>query len=212
MAKVPNFKRVNTTAFRAYANRFHLRVEVLATELIEGRLNIAGWFQGMATELDRLHTMAYIVGKGGPQNLDADDPGVIQGIVQKQQSYLANWARQLKFQKAQGKTPTVDQIKARAEQYYSAANATMQRAQTEALGIPELPSLPGDGTTSCKTRCRCKWRIVPIPNQPNSWDMFWTVDKTAESCEECVARGFIWNPLEIRNGQIVTYANVGLFA
>ena len=37
----------------------------------------------------------------------------------------------------------------------------------------------------------------------NSWDVYWQVDIEAEHCDDCLRLSQEWNPLQIRDGQIM---------
>jgi hypothetical protein len=57
---------------------------------------------------------------------------------------------------------------------------------------PDLPAYPGDGQTSCLSRCRCSWKILAHEDR---WECWWKLNPAAEHCEECVANARRYDPL-----------------
>lgn len=195
---------INSGAFRQYADYYRRRTSELAEQLGSGIMSIDDWEAAMRLELDRLHTTAYIVGKGGIDRLDRDDTQQIDVLVREQQQYLHRWADQM----AADGVPSAAAVKARANLYLSNASVTLQTATTEALGIPALPAYPRDGSTTCLVGCKCRWEIQQTG--PGAWSCFWRLG-ASEHCPECQRRAVVWNPLTIKGGQVVTGSIAGLF-
>ena len=86
----------------------------------------------------------------------------------------------------------------RAQMYAQSLEQVYQKAymaaKGQAVGLPDLPAYPRDGSTRCRTNCCCAWRIEKKSDQ--EYHAFWQLHP-ADHCEDCVARATSWNPLRI---------------
>lgn len=176
----------------------------LISEMIDAVVDITGeleldldyvvqWQAEMERLLARYHTAAYMAGQDSAI-LAATDLAWVQQVVASQISFLDNFATIIadSAEFEQG-------WKSRAIMY---AEATQQSFWGGKFAYLPLPSLPGDGTTTCLSRCRCKWHIDEIDADRGSWDAYWRRN-AKDSCQICIQRAADWNPLQIRNGELV---------
>lgn len=198
--------RIDDKAFGQYPAYFRQRIKQLAEALASGKITVDEWLIAMRQEISDLHHAAFMVGSGKQHQLTPEDLAVVAAIIAAQFLFLINWAKQLQ----DGQEITASTIESRANLYLFAANATTQKAQTAAIGMPELPAYSGDGSSQCLTNDRCYWRIETLPGNGN-WDCYWTLSE-AEHCPNCLKRAEVWNPLHIRGGQIEPFDSTGLFA
>lgn len=194
---------VGITAFAVYAGYYKTQVDNLADDLVSGKITVDEWEAGMETELQKLHTTAYIIGIGGIALASAEAFATIATIVETQSEFLRKWAAELRKEA----THSAAKIKARAAMYLNAANATLLIALTDSLGLPRLPAYPGE-RSHCLVNCRCSWNIQRVAG---GWNCTWVVNHDGETCPECVARGNTWNPLRIRSGVIQNAGGIGLY-
>ena len=203
--------RVDTGAFGRYARYYTQQAGRLADALGEGDITTDQWLLAMEDQIAKLHTTAYTIGVGGIDNLTANDLQIIQSIIDKQDGFLTAWANDLRVQVERHMgtllPADVQKVKNRANLYLNAANATLQRSTAEAMGIPELPAYPGDGSTQCLTSDKCSWKFKKVAG---GWDCTWGLHP-AEHCPTCLARSHAWNPLRVRNGVIENPGGPELF-
>lgn len=126
-----------------------LRVSTSATESLaemvaDQRLNVADWQRAMKDVVKHEHIAKYVAGRGGLESMTQADWGRIGGVLGKQYRYLAGFAQEI----ADG-TLSEAQIRARAAMYVRSSRDSFERAKAAAMGAPELPAYPGDGTTEC---------------------------------------------------------------
>lgn len=179
-------------------------LQSLISDLIDAVTDITGelemdleyvvqWQNEMERLLTRYHTAAYMAGQNSAI-LAAEDLANIGRIVATQLAYLDNFAT----------------VIADSDTFQAGWNA---RAIMYALGIKEpywagktrilpLPALPTQGTT-CLTRCACLWDISPIDEEKGDYDCRWILGGTKEHCQICQQRALEWNPLRIRNLELV---------
>lgn len=162
-----------------------------ASMLADSLLNLPDWEQVMRDELKGEYIRQYILGKGGLEQMTQADWGSIGGMLGDQYRYLDGFAQQI----ADG-TLTEAQIAARSEMYFASSTEAYERAHARAMGAPELPAYPGDGTSECMTNCRCAWDLNEV--EPGVWECTWQIDAAAESCGTCIERSRDWAPLVIR--------------
>jgi len=198
---------VDDRAFRRYAQHYDKRVQNLAQQLADGSITSSEWRNGMAQEIRQIHLTADIIGHGGLDNYDAQALDRLNARVQEQLGYLDNWKAQID---RDGVT-SADAVSSRGRLYAGNANATLQHGKADAMGLPALPSQPGDGTTSCLTNCKCRWSIRKDAGDGN-YTASWRLG-AAEHCPECVRRATAWRDIKIRDGVIVSnISGAGLFA
>jgi hypothetical protein len=91
------------------------------------------------------------------------------------------------------------QIAARSKMYFNSAREAFERGKLRALGVPDLPAYPGDGSTACLTNCRCVWNCEQdtIDNEP-VWNCFWDIQGPDDAnCQDCLDRHNDWYPLVV---------------
>lgn len=87
----------------------------------------------------------------------------------------------------------------RAQMYATAMVAPFWRGKT--IGLP-LPALPGDMSTQCGQNCKCQWEIHWLDYTRGDADAYWVL-RPAEHCQTCKERAERWNPLRIRNHELI---------
>lgn len=206
--------RIDRGGLQRYQNHFDSRADALANQLGNGDITVREWRNAMQVEIERLETTAYVIGRGGVDQMSREDLDAIRAEVTKQTAYLDNWASELQVQ-VEGHMGTllpadVEKVKNRAKLYGGSANTVLARASVIRLGIPELPCYPGDGKTDCHGNCGCGWDYKQLDGNVN-WDIFWRRHKD-DSCEQCIAREKAFNPLQVREGAIQPYDATGIFS
>lgn len=218
-------------AFARYVDSaFKPRVSQLVGALAAGRISVDEWERAMTVEIDFVTVTAAALGKGGVDTLDDADYAVIRQWTAEQHAYLKAWANELR-EKADGKgllllaaltvgggavaQAATGAISAaglivRALAYAKSAQSLLAVAATLALGMPILPAYPRDNSSRCLFNDACTWEIVPTGAK--SWDCYWRLSIGVESCENCLRRADVWNPLRIVDGVIQPYSSIGLFA
>lgn len=189
--------RVDTGIVQRLFNLFGGNVDTLAAQLARGEISLDGWYDAMRRLVIQAHTGMYRAGVG--RDLTPEDRQRINARLREQLDYLDRWVRELEGQDQYNEA----QIRNRARLYLNATNATLQDARAAAIGLPELPALPGDGTTLCRVNCKCTWRIVQLDGDGN-YDVYWRL-RPAEHCETCVRRAAAWAPIRIRGGVLGPY-------
>lgn len=196
----------NNAALDSTMRRFEQRAAQLAQALVDGRITVAEWRVALASEIADLHVAAYVLGAGGVEQLDAEDFAALNDKLDEQLGYLNAWAAELDG----GELPSLKALQARSNMYGAAAEVTLVRASTEAIGMPVLPAYPKDHQTDCRHYCYCHWRIETL-NGVGNWDCYWEYDPLRDNCKQCPTRHEVWYPLQIRNGVIQPYSSTGLF-
>jgi hypothetical protein len=191
---------VNDRAFRQYLRHYDRQVTQLGEQLASGAIDVTEWLQRMESEIASLHLTADAIGRGGLSNMTVEDLNRVNRQVADQNTYLQRWARQLQDADEQEINPSA--MRRRALMYAENANATLGQATVSAMGMPELPAQPKDGTTDCLTNCYCRWSIRDVDGDGN-WDCYWIIDRSRDNCPQCVARAAAWSPLRIRGGVFV---------
>ncbi len=146
------------------------------------------WTEGFLEALAAGIIAAYMLGRGDTDGeLSEEEIDQLQGYIEEQSQYLDGFAAS-----AGAISPAMGA--ARAAMYAAALTLPFWWGRTRYL---DLPAYPGDGSSSCLTRCRCHWDIVPIDEDAGDYDCSWVLG-FAEHCPECAARAVAWNPLQVR--------------
>jgi hypothetical protein len=122
----------------------------------------------------------------------AAPPAIVKEYLDLQLGFLATWITDIE---AAGKLVGGAY---RAQMYAQSLETVYQRAymaaKGQAVGWPDLPAYPRDGSTQCHTNCQCSWRIERKSEQ--EYHATWTLHP-ADHCDDCVGRAKNWNPLRI---------------
>ncbi len=164
----------------------------LAVDLATGNLTVDQWESAMRKELKTLFVDEYVMAHGGRNTLTHADWGRIGSMVREQYKFLSKFAADIeagRYTDAEGALH-LGAVQTRAELYMDAGVYAYERAHALSYGI-ELPAYPGDGSTSCVTRCACRWSITEAEGGFNA---VWTLGD-ADHCEDCEARAREWAPL-----------------
>lgn len=143
----------------------------------------AAWLRAMQAALVKAHTAAYLAGLGersaggrvrvwlskliGAQALPKAERETLKGLISAQLDYLRGFAGAL-----DGLSEA--QIAARAALYAGAVRGTYYRTK-----YPGLGAVPGDGSTPCKSQCKCRL-------EERDGGIWWVMGE-AEHCSGCAA-------------------------
>ena len=170
--------------------------DTLAGLAAGGQLAPGDWRDMMRSEIKGEYLRQYMTGRGGRAQMTYSDWGRCGAMLKAQYKWLEGFAEQV----ATGELSEA-QIRARARLYVDSARQAYEKGNARALGAPDLPAYPGDGSTACLSNCQCGWRIKEVfdeAGQPVGWDCYWELTPGAEHCVDCEGRGVEWYPLEIR--------------
>lgn len=146
------------------------------------------WTEGFLKALAAGIIAAYLLGRGGAdEELSQEEIDRLQEYIEEQSQYLDGFGSA-----AGGLTPAMGA--ARAGMYAAALTLPFWWGRTRYL---ELPAYPGDGSTTCLSRCKCHWEIVPLDEDAGDYDCTWVLG-LAEHCSDCVDRSMAWRPLQVR--------------
>lgn len=160
-----------------------------------GQIDLADYERLFQAELRDLYVAAAWTSTGGPERTSQADYGRIGRQLRDQYGYMHQFFGEI----AQGKL-SLAEIEARGKLYTASSRQALEAVSAAGNeGLPRLPAQPGDGTTRCRTNCKCNWRIEAVEN---GYDCYWELNP-AEHCEDCLRRAREWNPLRVRFGEIV---------
>jgi hypothetical protein len=180
-------KDVDTRFIPAAENR----MANLSVSLQDGRISLADWQRGMATEIKNLHGATAMTGKGGWARMTQSDWGKLGATVKEQRQYLQGFAVDIEKGKY-GIPPTSGALNVRASMYAQAARGTGEevrradmadKGMTEekrvlgiadhcqgcleqaALGWQPIGTLDPIGAEECLTHCHCRFEYRPGPGE-----------------------------------------------
>lgn len=150
---------------------------------------VAAWEQEVSRQLARYHAAAMLAGSGAATLSDAMTTAVTRDL-----------AIQLAFLRKFGITIQDGRQwergwNARAQMYAESIKAPYWQGAVKLL---PLPAMPGDGTSTCLTRCHCVWDIQQLDGDGN-YDCTWEMS-AVEHCQTCRQRALDWAPLRVRDG------------
>lgn len=188
------YRNVETGKVVTAARMVRLRDEFLAVQhtwavdfaaaLAAGTMTLATFEREMRVRIVRVFVAEYLFGRGGVSRILGSDRQVIGSLVQIQFGFLRAFTIDIG-----NATMSEAAIANRATLYWQSARQAYERGQATAAGV-DLPAYPGDGSTRCKVRCRCKWDIREEDEQTVA---YWRL-RPAEHCADCLERSGVWNP------------------
>lgn len=161
----------------------------------------------MQREVKDLFISAYIAGRGGSwREAGPAEWGRLGAVLKRQYRFIRGFASDL----ATREPPlTRAQILARTDLYAAAASESFERGVAAQVGLNAsvLPAQPGDGTTLCRSRCRCHWSIQILSKARGDFNCSWRLG-SAEHCETCRSRARSherggWQRLRVRGGVLI---------
>lgn len=183
---------------------FQNRAVELNAQLKNGRIEPDEWMRRMMGQVKDMHTTAYAIGYSGRwEQISQRDWGAVGATVQRQYQFLRRWRAQIEQDGID--SVSLAKLNDRAQKYGAAASESFEKGYSAEVGMPPniLPAYPGDGTTECMTRCKCRWAINILDKQNQDFDCTWTLG-VAEHCETCLERASSWVQLEVRNGVLAS--------
>lgn len=164
-------------------------VRDLAQALAAGWVSIGSWREQMGEIQRETYGIMAALGRGGLAAMQPDDWERVNAQLAHQQPFLERFASEIE----QGRL-TVDQIGARSELYVGTSVQAFEAARAAAWGDPDLPELPGDGSTPCGGNCRCSWSIKATAV---AWECTWHGSNDERTCNGCSNNQDRWAPLII---------------
>lgn len=163
--------------------------KALTDQVTSGKITLTQWEKGMRQIIKDTHGTLYAAAKGGFANMTQSDWGRVGQEVRKQYEYLAKFRAEL----AAGKS-TPGQAATRAAMYPGSGNQAWEKGRAANVFDPRLlPAYPGDGSTQCRTNCKCRWEII---ESETAYLCYWRLG-SEKSCADCPQRAVVWNPYTI---------------
>lgn len=159
----------------------------LAREVVAGDISRAEWLDTMRQQIGTTYIDSYILARGGRAQMTGDDWTRLERMLGTQYGHLDKLADRVP-------DLTEDQIAQHSGRYIAAAGQAYSAGQAAAIGVPDLPAQPKDGSSECKDNCGCEWDIQAVEG---GWDCYWRRSKD-DSCDTCLQREADWNPLHVR--------------
>lgn len=191
-------------ALQARQEIFQNQAVELNAQLKQGRIESDEWLRRMMEEIKDLHTTAFAIGYSGRwDEIPNRDWGAVGPTVKRQYRFLRRWRREI--QKKELDDLSLAKLNDRAQKYGQASSESFEKGYSAEVGMPPnvLPAYPGDGSTACLTRCKCRWAINILSKENQDFDCTWTLG-VAEHCETCLERASEWVQLEVRNGVLAS--------
>lgn len=149
-------------------------------EALIARYSMAAWLVGADATLIDDFAMQFIVEQLTSQYAFLDNFTL---VIQSSEEFMQGWY-------------------ARAEMYANAIVAPYWRGKTKML---PLPTMPGQDS-QCMSNCACGWDITTVDEEKGDYNCYWVLNAqhiAKEHCQTCIERAQEWNPLQIRNNELV---------
>jgi hypothetical protein len=171
------------------------RAEAATRQLTTGELTVPEWETEMRWIIKNSVGAAYMLGRGGRNAMEIRDWGRVGRMAASQYRFLNQFAAQL----VAGSVSEGRAI-ARAMLYPLSAKQAQSSGYTRAIGGPDLPAYPGDGSTQCLGNCLCSWSLeqTTLADGAAGWNAYWRDQRGPNECDDCLRRGQEWNPLVVR--------------
>ena len=166
----------------------------ISQDLVEDKIGIQGWYDGMRRRMKLIHHAAASIAKGGWAQMTKSDLGFLGSVTKSEYKFLGNFATQI----ISGKQPLNGRFFQRVKQYATAARSTNQEVtrrevksggathEQRVLGIADhcttdkngllgcveladldwqlIGTLPRIGGTPCRNNCRCHFIYGRLEN------------------------------------------------
>lgn len=170
-----------------FQERRRADLDVLTRRLADREMTVQDWERGVTQAIRGLHTAQYALGRGGLNAMTDADYTRADEMVEHQRGYLRAFAEDV----AAGNLSEA-QIAARSKLYHAASTTAHEAGRASSWGVAP-PNLPGDGSTPCKSNCRCS---IAYREKQETVELRWQLH-SGESCSGCAGRAAAWTPLVI---------------
>lgn len=183
-------RRIYSDLLRMQTER---EVETLTARFVDGDIGLRRWQLEMLRVIRRGNINQFVAGRGGnPSALERIrfHVATVNRELAKQWRYLRRLGGVIRERARQGGSLAF--LRSRARLYAQSSQAMFWRS-----AIPvELPQVPRDGQTRCKTNCKCSLRVRDETNAAGDLVavlVTWQLGR-AEHCEDCIRLAREWNP------------------
>jgi len=186
---------------------FRREMEALTDSLLLGNETFIAFQIELQRQTKDLLISAYMAGRGGQWNeVGPVEWGRLGAVIKRQYNFIRGFASDI-----QTKVPPMSraQILQRIGYYSAAATEAFERGVAAQIGMNAsiLPAVPGDGTSICRTNCRCRWSIRVLSQNRGDFNVSWRLG-AAEHCTTCRQRARHrtrggWQQLRIRVGLMI---------
>lgn len=161
----------------------------LVADLADSVITLPEFERRFQRKIKTLHAAAFMLGKGGRNNMGVDDWEQVGAVCLEQFGYLRGFVEDI----AAGLV-SPEQMGYRAGLYVGASVQSLERGKASTYDGLRLPRYPGDGRTACLTNCRCSLRIVEMLDR---WHVYWQTRADGNVCADCPSLGRDWAPLVV---------------
>ena len=196
----------------AFTDAMHTPVILVTDEMMDREITLHEWLRRMAVMIRDTHLAMYMLGAGGYNAIDQTAVITLESTLREQFDHLRDFGQEI-MRRNRGRVRqhislyTTESMKRRgvinrSVLYIESATASAERGRTTTYGrLPgELPHYPGDGSTICRTRCRCHWRFnVNVPGGGGSViHAFWRLRaRDRRNCQTCLTYAQLYNPFRL---------------
>jgi hypothetical protein len=146
------------------------------SQLIADQMSIAAWQRECGLVLRRYTLASYMAGADGTLPTKAMERELGREL-NRQLGYLRRFAEEIRA----GKQSDA-QIAMRIGMYADRMRGVANDAESKAYGV-DLPFVPGDGSTQCRTSCACS---IDYQEEDGETVAYWKLG-VAEHCPDCFA-------------------------
>lgn len=161
----------------------------LARQLVAKAITLAEWAKAFARLIADGVTAAFLLGRGGTAQLDADATAALGELIATQHDYAADFAKAIAAE-LDKEEPQLGFVSSRSSQYAGASVNAFDQGRALDFQV-SLPYYPADGLTSCMMSCRCEWQIVDTDTELTAT---WITVGDHKVCDDCEARGKEYGP------------------
>lgn len=167
-------------------------IDALTRRLADQDITVQQFETEMQVLIKQTFGVQYAYGRGGRNAMTADDFTALDTLIRDQYQYLRAFAQDI----AAGKLSEA-QITARAGLYHGSSVRAYEQGKAASWGL-QLPHYPADGSTPCKSACRCRWDIADRGDEIHAT---WHLQSGGESCPGCKSRAASYAPLVIAKAE-----------
>ena len=189
-------------AFARIQAIYNARAEALNEQLAAGSISLDTWERSLRDEIKFGHVSTYSAGRSGSwSSISFAEWGRLGQRIRRQYQFLKGFAADIRAKGDEGFT--VEYLNNRASLYADNMRESLEAgiARDRGLDPGVLPAMPGDGSTKCLTRCKCRWRIRAAGR--DRWLVSWILGR-ADHCSTCNDRSEDWVNLEVYRGSVVS--------
>ena len=164
---------------------FSENAATISDQLAHGEISLDTWSRDFRSLVRRANESQFVLARGGESQMTTEDWSIVDARVASQEPYISRLGNDI----VSGGI-SAEMAKYRSTLYASATRSAFEQGRSRAWTHMRMPAYPGDGSTECRTGCKCRWDYRMEGDEVHAtWKL-----GPSEHCPGCSTNAMRYNP------------------